>query len=130
MRLNSESYDGTTFPSKNFRRLINGVSIATPPSLAGFFQFYIETHGSKMGPFNFIEEFSEGSLPALMGGLAMLGLYTYLTRKEYLDNDIDTIGKCLAYGSGTLIGYIAMMVTGSLIHQALGVPDVKWGPFN
>lgn len=116
-------------PPRNFPRLINLLNMATPPVLAGLFQFYIETKGKKPGPFNFMEEFTEGCLPALLGGIAMLGLYTYLTRKEHLDYEINTAGKCLAYGSGVLFGYVGMMIVGSLIHQALAVPDVKWGPF-
>ncbi|PIY71673.1 hypothetical protein COY87_04935 [Candidatus Roizmanbacteria bacterium CG_4_10_14_0_8_um_filter_33_9] len=129
MSFNGENPRLPAFPSRNFRRVINVVNFAIPPSLAGFYQFYAETHGSKPGPFNLIEEFAEGSIPALMGGLAMLGLYSYLKRKANLDHDTDTMGKCIAYGTGALIGYMGMVIVGILVHQTSGIADIKWEPF-
>lgn len=120
-------------PFKLQLTLINRLNFLGAPALAGFWQYYTETHsitGLKPGPFNFIEEFTEGSLPAVLGGVAMLGLYRKFIDKIDIDPKTKTHAEVYVYGLGAVLGYMAMMeVLGDTIHQTLGVTDVKWGPF-
>lgn len=77
--------------------------------------------------YNIVEEFSEGSMPALAGAVAMDLAYRVVCNKTNLKYNPTHHANIVVIGS--IFGYVSVFYVGRLLHEYYGMPDVKWGPF-
>lgn len=104
----------------------------------GLYQLFVETDNIHRGvtgakfpqgfaSLNPLEEFLEGSISTAIGSMVAFALIYGFEKRNHLDRNLAL--ESITVYSGALVGYIGMMIAGSLLHASSGVPDVKWGPF-
>lgn len=76
---------------------------------------------------NILEEFAEGSIAGFVG--ATIGLISYRIAAKGLKWNYNPQVELSFMFAGIGLGYASMVIGGGFLHTAMGVPDVKWGPF-